>query len=115
MNPSGNAIGWEKEGELIGGFAVDEWNGKNCFAHIRIEGFVPKMFWFAIVDWVFNELGCERMTAPVSSVNEKCLRLLNHIGFIKEATLEDSSYDGADICFMTWKKRDCYMLKWGKK
>lgn len=110
-----NAIGWMKGDKLVGGFAVDEWNGKNCFAHIRLEGHIGRQFWFAMVDWVYNQMGCIRMTAPVASTNDKCIRLLERMGWTREATLPDSAYDGSDLIFFTWKKEDCFLLEWGNK
>lgn len=110
----GSAIGWLKDGILTAGFVVDEYNGKNCFVHIRIEG-APRAFWFAMVDWVFNELGCLRMTAPVASSNVKCVKLLNRMRWNKEAVLADSAYDGSDLILFSWKKESCYILGWGKK
>lgn len=110
-----NAIGWVKDGRLTCGFAVSEWTGKNCFVHIRLEGYCPRQFWFAMVDWVFNEMKCKRMTAPVSASNVKCLDLLDHIGWTREATLKESAYDGEDLHFLTWEKHNCYMLQWGKR
>jgi RimJ/RimL family protein N-acetyltransferase len=109
------AIGWEKDGKIINGFAVESCNGQNCYVHIRLDGYVPREFWFAMVDWVYNQLGCERMTAPVAASNEKCLKLLNHIGFDIEATLEKAAYDGGDLHFLRWWKKDCYMLNWKRR
>jgi RimJ/RimL family protein N-acetyltransferase len=110
-----NAIGWQKDDELIAGFAVNEWNGVNCFVHIRLDGYTPRKFWFAMVDWVYNQMGCARMTAPVSASNNDCIKLLDRMGWTREATLPDSAYDGSDLIFFTWKKEDCFLLSWENK
>lgn len=112
---SSSALGWMKNNKLIAAMSVEGCNGKNCFVHLRIEGYAPKEFCFAAVDWVFNQLGCKRMTAPVPRSNAKCLKLLNHIGFTEEGNLEEAAFDGGDLLMMRLWKKDCYLLNWNKK
>jgi RimJ/RimL family protein N-acetyltransferase len=113
LNNNGNdAIGWMKDGRLVSGFAISECNGKNAFVHIRLEGRTSRQFWFAMVDWVYNQIGCEKMTAPVAATNEKCLKLLRHMGWTQDAVLKDAAHDQSDMLFLSWHKKDCYILNW---
>ena len=112
VTASSSGLGWMRNDKLIAGMSVEGWNGKNCYVHLRLEGYAPKEFCFAAVDWVFNQLKCNRMTAPVPQSNNKCLKLLRHIGFEQEAKLQEASYDGGDLLFMRLWKEDCYLLNW---
>lgn len=115
VGSSTNAIGWIQNGKLTGGFAIESCNGVNCFAHIRIDGYVSRKFWFAMVDWVFNQLGCERMTAPVNEINEKSIKMVENVGFTKEATLKKAASTGDDLHFYVLWKENCRILKWSIK
>lgn len=116
-SPSSGAsgIGWMRDGMLIGGFAVENWNGFNCFVHQRQEGRTSREFWFAIADWCFNQLGCNRITGSVSASNLKAIKLNENIGFKHEATLKGAAHDGTDLYLMVLWRDDCRMLNWKRR
>ena len=117
VNESSSAIGWiNTEGKLVSAVAIEGWNGVNAYCHQRHEGTpASRKFWFAVVDWAFNELGCKRLTGPVAGSNEKAIKLNEHIGFEHEATLKCAAYDGSDLHLMVLWRENCRMLDWGKK
>ena len=107
-------IGWQKDGEIIAGVAYECFTGGNIYVHQCVQGRVPRMFWWAVTGYPFNQLGCKRITGLVESTNKKALELNKHIGFRVEATLEKAGQNDADIVVMVLWKEDCRFLRWKK-
>ena len=104
-------IGWQKDGEIIAGVAYECFTGGNIYVHQCVQGRVPRMFWWAVTDYPFNQLGCKRITGLVESTNKKALELNKHIGFRVEATLEKAGQNDADMVVTVLWKEDCRLLK----
>lgn len=110
--PHMTAIGWLTEGELTAGAVFEHWTKNNIFAHCRIDGPAPKGFWFACMDYAFNQLRCSRLSAMVDSSNTRSTRLLSRLGFVLEALLDRAAADGGDrLIFVLWRDK-CRMLDW---
>lgn len=107
-------IGWQKDGEIIAGVAYECFTGGNIYVHQCVQGRVQRMFWWAVTDYPFNQLGCKRITGLVESTNKKALELNKHIGFRVEATLEKAGQNDADMVVMVLWKEDCRFLRWKK-
>ena len=107
-------IGWQKDGEIVAGVAYECFTGGNIYVHQCIQGRVPRMFWWAVTDYPFNQLGCKRITGLVESTNKKAPELNKHIGFRVEATLEKAGQNDADMVVMVLWKEDCRFLRWKK-
>ena len=107
-------IGWQKDGEIIAGVAYECFTGGNIYVHQCVQGRVPRMFWWAVTDYPFNQLGCKRITGLVESTNKKALELNKHIGFRVEATLEKAGQNDAEMVVMVLWKEDCRLLRWKK-
>ena len=107
-------IGWQKDGEIIAGVAYECFTGGNIYVHQCVQGRVPRMFWWAVTDCPFNQLGCKRITGLVESTNKKALELNKLIGFRVEATLEKAGQNDADMVVMVLWKEDCRFLRWKK-
>ena len=107
-------IGWQVDGELVAGVAYECFTGGNIYVHQCVKGRVPRMFWWAVTDYPFNQLGCKRITGLVESTNKKALELNKHIGFRVEATLEKAGQNDADMVVMVLWKEDCRFLRWKK-
>ena len=107
-------IGWQVDGEIVAGVAYECFTGGNIYVHQCVQGRVPRMFWWAVTDYPFNQLGCKRITGLVESTNKKALELNKHIGFRVEATLEKAGQNDADMVVMVLWKEDCRFLRWKK-
>lgn len=107
-----SSMGWVRDGKLVAGFAFEGWTGPNIVAHQRQEGMAPKGFWGAAARYVFETLGCKRITGPVPASNELALRLNKKIGYEIEATLKEAAPDGGDMILMVLWKDNCRMLTW---
>lgn len=91
----GTAIGWVKDGQLVAGVLYEDWNGANVVCHIAAEGnWASREYLWTIFDYPFRQLRVNRITVPVASVNERCRRFVQHLGFEREATLRGAHPQG---------------------
>jgi hypothetical protein len=111
-----NAIGLVREGEIVAGVVYQNWNGRSLVTHIAATGRLTKFYLWAIYDYAFNVCGVDKIIAPVSSENEKSIRMVSRMGFAEEARIKDAQPEG-DIILFTMKKSDCRFLgdRYGKE
>ena len=110
------AIALKCDDKFQAGVLYEEWNGKSIVTHIAIAGRMTPAFLAAIFDYPFNVCGAQKIIAPVSSDNARCIALVTNMGFRQEAKLQDASPTG-DILLFTITKSNCRFLKerYGKK
>jgi RimJ/RimL family protein N-acetyltransferase len=110
------AIGLEKDGEIIAGVIYESYNGRSLVVHLAIEGRINKKFLAAVFGYGFNSCGIEKAIAPVSSSNNKIKTLVEKMGFVKEATIKDADPKG-DVEIYTMRRKDCRFLedRYGKE
>jgi L-amino acid N-acyltransferase YncA len=115
VSPTTNGLGWmNSEGNIVGGFAMEGFNGVNAYVHQRHDKPATKTLWWAMADWCFNQVGCDRITATVNASNNAAISLNYKIGFKHECTMKRAAEDGSDMLIMVLWKEDCRMLKWGR-
>lgn len=111
VNGRGSAIGLEHAGELIAGVLYEDWNGAHVVCHIAATGnWASRQYLGTIFDYPFNQLGVNRITVPVESANQACIRMVRHMGFEQEATLLRAGRTG-DLLLFRLFKNDCRYLK----
>jgi len=115
VNSTTAGLGWESNGSLVSGFAIDGWNGHNLYIHQRHDKTAPPKLWFSIADYCFNKLGCSRITGIVPSDNDKAISLNKKIGFEQEAVLKKAADNGEDMIVMVLWKENCRFLDWEKR
>lgn len=93
------AIGYEKDGQLIAGVMYDGFTGASIAMHSRIDGRVPREFYWIVFDYPFNQLQVKNVRGIVRSNNSKAIKLNNHLGFEREAKLRDYFQDSDAIVF----------------
>ena len=103
------AIGLEREGEIIAGVIYENFNGVSIVCHIAIEGRMTKRYLKAIFAYPFEFCKVKKIIVPVSSTHVKSLKLVTKMGFIEEARVKDATPDG-DIIFLTLAKENCRFL-----
>jgi RimJ/RimL family protein N-acetyltransferase len=89
VHPPFTAMGWVKDGELVGQMIFNNYTGANLDIHLYFPGGGLRKVVRQAYDYVFNRVGCVRLTAKVYSDNQKLLRLLNRLGFVYECTQKD--------------------------
>lgn len=87
----------------------------NICMHVASEGaqWMTKSFLFAVFDYPFNQLGCDRVTAFVASKNSRSRHFCERIGFLKEGTLREAHH-GDDLIAYGMLKRECRWIEHGK-
>lgn len=110
------AVGWEKDGEIVAGVIYDGWNKRSIVCHIAVTGTLTATFLAKVFDYPFRQLQVNKMIATVASKNFKSIRLVTHMGFKEEAKIKDAHPLG-DIVIFTMTKEDCKFLgeKYGKR
>tara|TARA_R110000868_G_scaffold2671_8_gene18883 strand:+ start:355 stop:789 length:435 start_codon:yes stop_codon:yes gene_type:complete len=110
------AIGLEKNHNIVAGVIYEDWNRQSIVCHIAIMGGITATFLAKIFDYPFRQLEVNKIIAPVASGNEESIRLVTHMGFKEEAKIKDAHPLG-DIVIYTMTKKECRFLgeRYGKK
>jgi len=103
------AIGLERDGEIIAGVIYENWNGASIVCHIAIERQMTKRYLKAIFTYPFEVCQVKKIIVPVSSTHAKSLKLVTKMGFVEEARVKDAAPDG-DIIFLTLAREKCRFL-----
>lgn len=104
------AIGYERDGELIAGCLFDRYVGRAICMHVAGEGlWCRPEFLKHCFGYVFNQLQCTKAIGLVDSANTKARRLDEHLGFRLEATVTDGA-EGGDLLIYTMTRAECPWL-----
>jgi len=103
------AIGLERNGEIIAGVIYENWNKVSIVCHIAIEGRITKGYLKAIFHYPFEFCKVKKIIVPVCSTHAKSLKLVIKMGFVEEARVKDAAPDG-DIIFLTLAREKCRFL-----
>lgn len=104
-------IGLEEDGKLVAGALYEDFNGANINIALAGEGrnwLNREFLWFTCY-YPFEQLKVRRVTALVASSNETSINFCQHIGFVREATLEQAHPSGDLIVFRMFRE-DCKWL-----
>ncbi len=103
-----NAIGLEKNGELIAGVVFDNYLGRSICMHVAASGewWLTREFLQAAFGYPFNQLGVHKIIGPVDSKNADARKFDEHLGFYLEATIKDANKLG-DLLLYTMTRQQC--------
>jgi hypothetical protein len=107
------AIGWGNAARIRAVTVYDRWAVSDCFAHIAgdgLPGWLSRRFLAAAFHYPFVQGGLRRITAPVSTDNERAIRLNQHFGFTIEGRLRHAGADGGDIFVFGMLREECRFL-----
>jgi RimJ/RimL family protein N-acetyltransferase len=109
-------IGIERNGELAGGVALNEYNGVNINMHVAAAHprWLTREFLFVIFDYCFRQAGVRRITGLVGEGNTRARRFDEKVGFKLETRLKDADPSG-DLLVYVMRKEGCRWLKWRKE
>lgn len=106
-------IGWEKDGEIVGGIMYEHYFDSSIQVHmsakpdVRVWG--SKEFIFAGFHYPFEQLKVKKLIGYVSEANTRMCRLVEHLGFICEHTIE-YGFRGQPLRIYTMTKEQCRFL-----
>lgn len=85
FDPPFTAIGFSKDGATLSGAAVfNGWNGSNIDVTIYGPGCLSRESIRAVYEYVFGQIGAQRLTARTKRSNKRMQRLLPRLGFVHE-------------------------------
>jgi RimJ/RimL family protein N-acetyltransferase len=107
------AMGVEKNGELVAGVVVNEYNGSNAACHIAVTkpGKYLIEFFGYVADYAFNHCKLRRLTGAVPSNNQKALAFDKHLGFQEEFVMKKAARDGHDLHILVLWPENCRWLQ----
>ena len=93
-------IGRVENGEVIGVAAVYNYDGSSCEAAWEgKKGWMTLGFLRLLHDYIFNQLGCRRVTSLIDESNEVALKQAKRVGFVEEGRLRKGAEDGDVLVF----------------
>ena len=103
-----SALGWLNApgGELVAGVVIEGVTATNAFMHVAFAGryALKRGLLWATFDYVFNQLGLERVTGMVEAGNTEALRFDQHLGFEPEFVIPRGA--GGDVVqLVMWRDR----------
>ncbi len=104
------AIGFAKDGELVGGVVYYYFTGLDIEATAAgLPGWLTPAHVKQIFDYPFIQLGCRRLTATVARRNKKSRRFVERLGFKLEGVRRKALKNGQDEMSYGLLKEEC---KW---
>lgn len=105
-------FGVVKDGKLIGGAMVSEWNGQNATLHQRIDSpyGMTKRLLYTTFKYAFETLGAARVSGFVRSGNRQAIKLNLKLGFKIEAVLHKFMPGQDDLVVMSMWRDECRFL-----
>ena len=104
-----NALGLERDGEIVAGVIYQDWNHKSIVCHIAVDGRLTPAFLAAICDYPFNVCQVDKIIVPVASENANSKDFVEKFGFTEEARIKEAHPDG-DIILYTLTRDNCRYL-----
>lgn len=110
------AIGLQRDGDLIAGVIYENWNHQSIVCHIAFLGRLTSGYLAAVFDYPFQVCGVAKIIAPIRGDNRSAIKLVQNMGFSEEARIKDATPTG-DLVFYTMTRDQCRFLgeRYGKK
>lgn len=113
MSTSMKAIGQATAGGIVAGVLYEKWTDANVWMHIAIApGTMVSPRWARLAfAYPFDQVGRRRITCDVDADNAECRRLVERIGFQREAVLAGAGAAGVDQIIYRLRREDCRLLR----
>ena len=99
------ALGIVQDGQIVGGYVLNDFNGSN----IELTAYAPKLMRLGhmrfLANYIFGQLGCRRISARTHRKNKLTLKTLERSGFKYEATLKGYYPTGDAVLFSLLKEK----------
>nr|WP_295467466.1 N-acetyltransferase [Mesorhizobium sp.] len=106
------AIGHERNGEIVASVVYDTFSTTSCFMHVASEGRKWNTREFMVVAAAYPFVQCRfpRVSAIVAATNRLSLVFVQHYGFKPEGVLREAGPGGEDIRLFGMLRRECRWL-----
>ena len=103
------AFGWERDGDLVAGVLVYGWTGPAAWIHVAGDGrrWLTRGFARVVCNYVFRDMGCDRLLATAEASNGDSLQFMTRFGFTNVARLEGAARDGGPMLINQLRRVDC--------
>jgi len=91
------AMGVIKDQQLIGQIIFNDYTEANIEIHLYTPNCFTRRVIKDVYNYVFNQLGCVRLTAKPHKNNKKLLQLLERLGFVYEVTQENYYKENGEL------------------
>jgi len=97
-------IGWTCDGALTAGAVFEQHNGRTVWAHVAIDGHLPRTFFRAFLAYPFGVCRVDALRGYVLASNAPLRQLAKRLGAVEEAVLSGAAADGGDVVICTlWR------------
>lgn len=98
------AIGWERDGEIVGGLIFTNYMpAKSIWLHVALEGGANRQLAAIAVDYPFMQLGVQQLITCADSGNANAMRLNRRFGFSEFGRVNNAAPDG-DLVFFSMNR-----------
>lgn len=103
-------IGRVVDGQVVAVAGIGHWCGFDCELSIGATGGLSREFIRAVFRYVFDDLGCRRVTGRVDAALEWA-KQLPRLGFVEEGRLREGAVGGGDTIIFGMLRRECRWLE----
>lgn len=107
------AIGWMRDDEITCGVYFEDFTGASITVTLAVApgAVVPRTFLWAIFDYPFNQLGCDKIIAYVAGNNFRSRNLISKAGYVEEASIANYYPAGEPMVIYSMTKAMCNFLE----
>lgn len=110
------AIGLIHGGRLVGGFVFTGYNGDTVELSLAGRGVVSRSAWRAVLHYVFDQLGCQRLQMHTNRKNKPVLRMLVRLKMHYEGVARRYFGRNDGVCYsLTVDDLAAFRAKWRLK
>ncbi|MEN6403629.1 MAG: GNAT family protein [Armatimonadia bacterium] len=113
FGPGSQAVGLEKDGELISGVVYNMYTKASICMHVAaVPGrrWMTREYLWRAFAYPFLQLRCNRVTGLVRVDNFDAQRFNEHLGFKREGLLRKACTDGTDMILYGMLREECRWL-----
>lgn len=110
----GEAIGLERDGELIAGVVFNMYTGASISMNVVAapgKNWLNREFLFRSFAYPFLQLRCYRATALVKVDNDVSTKFVEALGYKREGLLRRAHVDGSDMFIYGMLREECRWIK----
>lgn len=97
---------------IVGMVGYDGWTPNACSMHVALDSAIAARRLLRMAFGIpFLEVGRGVVTCTILSVNERSLRLVQHLGFRKIARVRDGWAEGVDMVMFEMRRSECRWIQ----
>lgn len=94
------AIGWLRDGVVSAGVVFENYNGRTVWAHVAVDGALPRRFLRAFFVYPFEVCGVSAVRGYVHTSNFDLKNIALRLGAVQETALSSAASDGGKMLIL---------------